>query len=310
MRKLNRCVLLFSIPLHPRSLLAGMVRVAGLLPTGCKMLDTPGVPHAFQVRSAPLRACRGQHSVTYARNVVATYGASAAWALVTLAPTFSSPCAPAAGQAPDSRRDAHGAATPPAQAAHLPNRRWPGAAPRTAAGQAGMGPPPGWPLYGLMLTQRPLLLPQTIMIGGLARVDVVSCPGATLYLSVFVSDEIGCHLGKTDGADARCVPPAIAMPPGQLPAQASVLLCWGNHVPRHGQLGDVRGPSGAVLLPQPAIALQICLSLRVPTLIPTLHSTPRQVPAACGRPTGAPLGWHRPHGLLPCAGAHRRGGLW
>lgn len=48
--------------------------------------------------------------------------------------------------------------------------------------------------------------PQTIMIGGLARVDVVSCPGATLYLSVFVSDEIGCHLGKTEGADARCVP--------------------------------------------------------------------------------------------------------
>ena len=28
----------------------GMLRVPGLLPTGCKMLDTPGVPHAFQVR--------------------------------------------------------------------------------------------------------------------------------------------------------------------------------------------------------------------------------------------------------------------
>ena len=27
----------------------GMLRVPGLLPTGCKMLDTPGVPHAYQV---------------------------------------------------------------------------------------------------------------------------------------------------------------------------------------------------------------------------------------------------------------------
>ena len=26
-----------------------MLRVSGLLPTGCKMLDTPGVPHAHQV---------------------------------------------------------------------------------------------------------------------------------------------------------------------------------------------------------------------------------------------------------------------
>lgn len=28
----------------------GMLRVSGLLPTGCKMLDTPGVPHAYQVQ--------------------------------------------------------------------------------------------------------------------------------------------------------------------------------------------------------------------------------------------------------------------
>jgi hypothetical protein len=28
---------------------AGMLRVSGLLPTGCKMLDTPGVPHPHQV---------------------------------------------------------------------------------------------------------------------------------------------------------------------------------------------------------------------------------------------------------------------
>lgn len=47
----------------------------------------------------------------------------------------------------------------------------------------------------------PLL--QTVMIGGLARVDVVDHPGATLYLNVFASDEVGCHLGKTEGADER-----------------------------------------------------------------------------------------------------------
>lgn len=41
------------------------------------------------------------------------------------------------------------------------------------------------------------------MVGGLARLDVVACPGATLYLTVFASDEVGCHLGKTDGAEER-----------------------------------------------------------------------------------------------------------
>ena len=28
-----------------------MLRVTGLLPTGCKMLDTPGVPHSYQLAS-------------------------------------------------------------------------------------------------------------------------------------------------------------------------------------------------------------------------------------------------------------------
>ncbi|KAL4448813.1 hypothetical protein ABPG77_007530 [Micractinium sp. CCAP 211/92] len=99
----------------------GMVRVSGLLPTGCKMLDTPGVPHAFQL---------AKHLTAEEMRMV------------------------------------------------LPRRQL---KPRTFRIGAG----------------------QTVMIGGLARIDVVSCPGATLYLSVFVSDEIGCHLGKTEGADAR-----------------------------------------------------------------------------------------------------------
>lgn len=41
------------------------------------------------------------------------------------------------------------------------------------------------------------------MIGGLARIDVLESPGATLYLTVFASDEIGCHMGKTDTAEER-----------------------------------------------------------------------------------------------------------
>lgn len=44
---------------------------------------------------------------------------------------------------------------------------------------------------------------QTILVGGLARVDVLACPGATMYLTLWASDEIGCHFGKTEGADER-----------------------------------------------------------------------------------------------------------
>ena len=57
------------------------------------------------------------------------------------------------------------------------------------------------------------------MIGGLARVDVLQSPGATLYLSVFASDEIGCHLGKTEGAEERWVGRPAGRPlPACLPA--------------------------------------------------------------------------------------------
>eukprot|EP00775_Hariotina_reticulata_P012284 gene12284-12420_t len=43
----------------------------------------------------------------------------------------------------------------------------------------------------------------SILIGGLARLDVVSAPSATLYVTLFVSDEIITHLGKTDGVEQR-----------------------------------------------------------------------------------------------------------
>ena len=97
----------------------GMVRVPGLLPRGCKMLDTPGVPHGHQIVSVL---------------------SSEEMKLL------------------------------------LPKRPL---APRTY--RLGEG--------------------QSVTIGGIARVDVVECPGPTLYLTVWVSDEVQCHLGKTENVD-------------------------------------------------------------------------------------------------------------
>ena len=44
---------------------------------------------------------------------------------------------------------------------------------------------------------------QTVFIGGLVRVDVVESPGATLYITVWASDELICHFGRTEAADDR-----------------------------------------------------------------------------------------------------------
>ena len=40
----------------------------------------------------------------------------------------------------------------------------------------------------------------TIHLGGLVRLDVTSVPGTTMYVTVWVSDEVRTHLGKTDNA--------------------------------------------------------------------------------------------------------------
>ena len=101
----------------------GVIPVPSLLPRGCKMLDTPGVPHEYQL---------------------------------------------AAYMTADEMRML------------LPNRAL---KPRTY--RLGRG--------------------QSVSIGGVARVDVVECPGATMYLTVWVSDEVGCHLGKTEGAEERYI---------------------------------------------------------------------------------------------------------
>eukprot|EP00891_Asterochloris_glomerata_P009751 jgi/Astpho2/9751/fgenesh1_pm.00149_%23_16_t len=44
---------------------------------------------------------------------------------------------------------------------------------------------------------------QTVFIGGLARIDVLTAPGPTLYLTVWASDEVVCHFAKTEGAEQR-----------------------------------------------------------------------------------------------------------
>eukprot|EP00199_Chlamydomonas_sp_CCMP681_P000330 CAMPEP_0119116928 /NCGR_PEP_ID=MMETSP1180-20130426/52557_1 /TAXON_ID=3052 ORGANISM="Chlamydomonas cf sp, Strain CCMP681" /NCGR_SAMPLE_ID=MMETSP1180 /ASSEMBLY_ACC=CAM_ASM_000741 /LENGTH=544 /DNA_ID=CAMNT_0007106131 /DNA_START=76 /DNA_END=1710 /DNA_ORIENTATION=+ len=66
----------------------------------------------------------------------------------------------------------------------------------------------------------------SVMLGGLARIDVLDHPGATLYLTVWVSPYVNLHLGKTEGADARLLrllgsqlsPPASAERLQELPA--------------------------------------------------------------------------------------------
>jgi hypothetical protein len=45
---------------------------------------------------------------------------------------------------------------------------------------------------------------QTIFVGGVLRVDVLESPGETVYATVWASEELVCHLGKTEGADERC----------------------------------------------------------------------------------------------------------
>ena len=98
----------------------GVIRVRGLTPPGCRMLDTPGVAHGWLV----------------------------------------------------------GAKLPPAAAAALAPRR--PLAPRTYRAAAG----------------------QSLLVGGAARLDVLSCPGATLYLTAWVAPDVVTHLGRTDTAAA------------------------------------------------------------------------------------------------------------
>ena len=50
---------------------------------------------------------------------------------------------------------------------------------------------------------------QTIFLGGLARLDLLQLPAQTIYLTVWASDEVTCHYGRTDKADERCAQHSI-----------------------------------------------------------------------------------------------------
>lgn len=71
---------------------------------------------------------------------------------------------------------------------------------------------------------------QTILIGGLARVDVLSIPGQSLYLTVWASDEVSCHYGRTDKAKERYAPLGRALPPPPrvIPSQRQLVFLAGN----------------------------------------------------------------------------------
>ncbi|GLI65589.1 hypothetical protein VaNZ11_009163 [Volvox africanus] len=69
----------------------------------------------------------------------------------------------------------------------------------------------------------------TVLLGaGLARLDVVSAPGPTLYLTVFVSAHVNLHMGKTEGADEKVkslMQNGLLSPP-DLPEDLAALPKW------------------------------------------------------------------------------------
>jgi len=83
----------------------------------------------------------------------------------------------------------------------------------------------------------------TILIGGLARVDVISGPSANMYVTVFVSDEIVTHMGKTVGAAERLqkhvggllVPPYDPDRLAELPLMARTAVVEGDSWKQHSK---------------------------------------------------------------------------
>lgn len=62
----------------------------------------------------------------------------------------------------------------------------------------------------MLLPQR-IIIPRTfraaegysVLVAGLARLDIVLCPSASLYLTFWGAEKIQCHLGKTEGVEER-----------------------------------------------------------------------------------------------------------
>lgn len=44
---------------------------------------------------------------------------------------------------------------------------------------------------------------QSVLLGGVARVDVTSCPHATMYVTVWASSDVSLWMGKTENAEDR-----------------------------------------------------------------------------------------------------------
>lgn len=63
-----------------------------------------------------------------------------------------------------------------------------------------------------LLLPRKALRPRTfrigaghsVLIGGVARFDVLAAPAATIYLTLWASADVVTHFGKTDAAAERC----------------------------------------------------------------------------------------------------------
>ena len=67
---------------------------------------------------------------------------------------------------------------------------------------------------------------QSVLMGACARVDVVAAPGATLYLTVWASDDIICHFGRTEGVDMRCAERSFLPSLSAAPVSGCYVKCF------------------------------------------------------------------------------------
>ncbi|KAF5839740.1 hypothetical protein DUNSADRAFT_18742 [Dunaliella salina] len=80
----------------------------------------------------------------------------------------------------------------------------------------------------------------TLLMGGLARLDVLEHPGATLYLTAWMSSHITLHMGKTEGAEERLTRHAggLLVPPASAEAWQELPPMRARHVVVEGNAWD------------------------------------------------------------------------
>lgn len=60
----------------------------------------------------------------------------------------------------------------------------------------------------------------SILVAGLARLDILYCPSSSLYLTFWGAEQVQCHLGKTEKAEARMLKfSGTALCPPESPAR-------------------------------------------------------------------------------------------